>query len=81
MLSNDKRRESYKEIGFYIDVGLRFALTIIVCLFLGLWIDNKTGLKPVFTMIGAFFGAGAGFYTLYKNLMLHSRKKDERKEI
>ena len=80
MQNNKKRRESYREIGFYIDFGLRFAITIIVFLFLGLWIDNKTGLKPAFTLIGVFFGAGIGFYSLYKGLMLHSKKKDGKKE-
>lgn len=80
MLNNEKKRKAYKEAGYFIDIGLRFAISIIVFLFLGIWIDDKTGLKPAFTITGVFFGAGTGFYSLYKSLMLHSKKKDEGKK-
>lgn len=79
MLNNEKRKNPYKEAGYFIDIGLRFAISIIVFLFLGIWIDDKTGLQPAFTIIGVFFGAGTGFYSLYRSLISHSKKKDEEK--
>ena len=80
MQKSKERKAIYKETGFYIDIGFRFALTIVVFLFLGLWIDNKTGLKPVFLIIGVFFGAGTGFYSMYKSIMYHQKKEYERKK-
>jgi len=75
MDQKDKRKKIINEIGFYSDVGLRFAVAIIVFLFLGYWIDSKTGLEPIFTFIGVFFGASVGFYSLYRSLVSRINKK------
>lgn len=75
MDQKDKRKKIINEIGFYSDAGLRFAIAIVVFLFLGYWIDNKTGLEPIFTFIGVFFGASAGFYSLYRSLVSRINKK------
>lgn len=78
MNQNDKRKKLFNEIGFYTDLGLRFAVTIIVFLFLGYWIDGKTGLRPVLTIIFVFLGAFTGFYSLYKSLVSHLEKNEKK---
>jgi len=79
MDQKNNRKKIINELGFYSDVGLKYAITIIVFLFLGYWIDGKTGLKPTFTLIGVFFGASAGFYSLYRSLISHTNKNEKKK--
>lgn len=65
--------ELSKELGFYIDTGLRFGLSIVLCFLGGLWLDRKTGLTPLFMLCGIMFGAVAGFYNLYRSMMGHQK--------
>ena len=37
-------------------------------LWLGWWLDEKTGLSPLLLILGTFFGFGVGIYGLYKEL-------------
>lgn len=70
--------ELSRDLGFYIDIGLRFGLSIILCFLGGWWLDGKTGLSPLFMLFGIAFGAVAGFYNLYKSIIKH--QKDTHKE-
>ena len=53
----------------FAGVGLQFAAAIIVSLFAGQWLDRKLGTAPWLLIIGVFFGAAAGFHSLYRKLM------------
>ena len=66
---------AYAQAGAYITLGLQFAITILLCLFLGRWVDAKLDTTPLFLLVGTFFGAGAGLYNLYKGLVADQRKK------
>ena len=78
MSKSEKRKKILDEIGLYTDVGIRFAVTIIIFLFLGYWIDNRFGSKPVFIVLFVFLGASAGFYNLYRVLMTRLKKNNEK---
>jgi F0F1-type ATP synthase assembly protein I len=73
-----KVAQAYAQAGKYVNLGLQFAITILVCLFLGRWLDNHLGTSPGLLLVGTFFGAGAGFYNMYKALM--SLQEQERRE-
>ena len=60
----------------FAGVGLQFAASIIVCLFAGQWLDRKLGTAPWFLIVGVFFGAGAGFHSLYRKLMAAQARED-----
>jgi len=79
MNKKNDRKKIINEIGFYTDLGLRYAIAIIAFLGLGYFIDIKTGLKPTFTLIGVFFGASAGFYSLYRSLISHVNRNEKKK--
>ena len=49
------------EAGRYLGHGLTWALSTALFLFLGLLVDRWLGTMPLFTILGAFVGAGAGF--------------------
>ncbi len=72
------RKKLIDEFAFYSDKGLRFAVVIIVFLFLGNWLDNKFEIKPVFTLVCVFLGASAGFYSLYRSLVSDAKKKHKK---
>lgn len=61
--------------GEYAGAGLQFALTLVVFMFLGIWLDKRLGSSPWFVLICVFVGAAAGFYSIYRKLM-GSAKRD-----
>jgi F0F1-type ATP synthase assembly protein I len=63
--------------GQYTGYGLTFALSTLLFLMCGWWLDGKVGTEPLFLILGAFVGAGAGFYSLYYHLVIEPRERDE----
>ena len=62
------------EIARALSVGLTWALSTALFLYLGSLADGWLGTKPVFTLIGAFIGAAAGFCYVYSQLMGSSKR-------
>lgn len=60
----------------FLGHGLTWALSTALFLFLGWKLDGWLGTLPLFTILGAFVGAGAGFYSLYRHVVASSRKGD-----
>lgn len=63
--------------GQYMGHGLTLALATLLFLLVGWWLDSKLGTAPVLLILGAFVGAGAGFYRLYYYVVIQSRPKSE----
>lgn len=55
-----------KEVSYFGSIGLGFAFSIFIGLFLGLWLDKVFSASPVFTFIGFFFGVAAGYSSIIK---------------
>lgn len=53
----------------FAGIGIQFAASIILFLFVGQWLDRKLGTSPWLLMVGVFLGAGASFYSMYRKLM------------
>lgn len=71
-----------REVGPYLGLGLQLAVTIVVMVLIGDWLDNKFGYKYLFTLIFAFLGIGTGLYNMLKTiteLEKRNKKKDEQK--
>lgn len=64
-------------VGAYLGLGLTFALSALFFTWLGSLLDGRIGTTPAFTLLGAFIGAGAGFYNLVRSAM--DLQKDEKK--
>ena len=69
--------KSWKGIGSYSTVGLDFALSILVGLFGGRWLDRKFGTGGWLTIIGLGFGIAAGVRTLIQALKRANREAEE----
>ena len=55
--------------GQYAGIGIQFAASIILFLYVGKWLDGKLGTSPWLLIAGVFLGAGASFYSMYRKLM------------
>jgi F0F1-type ATP synthase assembly protein I len=63
--------------GRYAGLGIQFAASILLFLYLGQWLDKRFGTDPLFLYVGVFTGAGAAFYSMYRNLMADQKREDE----
>lgn len=58
----------------FAGLGAAFAVTILVGLFGGQWLDRRLGTAPILTIAGLFVAAAAAFYSMYRQLVLKQRK-------
>lgn len=76
----DRKRPPLAEGAEFLGHGLAWALSTLLFLLLGRFVDGWLGTTPIFTIIGAFIGAGAGFYSMYYNIVVKPRERDSRDE-
>ena len=50
-------------------IGLQFAVSILLFVYAGQWLDRRLGTGPIFLIIGVFLGAGGAVYSMYRKLM------------
>ena len=62
----------------YAGVGLQFAITLLVGLGIGNWANKRFG-TSFFVPIGVFLGAGAAFYSMYRQLMRNLERDESAK--
>jgi ATP synthase protein I len=76
-----KVSKGYADVGPYISAGTQYAASIVVCLFIGWWLDVKFGTSPWLVVVGIVLGAVSGFYNLYKTLISGGKQdQDKQKE-
>jgi F0F1-type ATP synthase assembly protein I len=56
------------ELGRHAQFGFQLAIATGLFLAAGWWLDGKAGTAPLFTILGALFGASAGFYSMIRSL-------------
>jgi F0F1-type ATP synthase assembly protein I len=71
------RSQLLRATGQFTGYGLTWALSVLLFLLGGWWLDGKLGTAPLFMILGAFVGGGAGFYSLYRHIVLDPRNRDE----
>ncbi len=72
----------WKSAGSYATVGLEFALSVLVGLFIGQWLDEKLGTGGWLTAVWLGFGIIAGARAVWRALQRANREAEdeERKE-
>lgn len=65
-------RSMWAAAGEFTGFGLTWALSVLLFLLGGWWVDGKLGTTPLLMIVGAFVGAGAGFYSLYRHVIASS---------
>lgn len=77
----DQEQESpWAAAGQHAGHGLTWALSVLLFLMGGWWLDGKLGTTPLLMIVGAFVGATAGFYSLYHHVVVVPRQRRERSE-
>ncbi len=69
-------RDVIRASGQYMGHGLAWALSVLLFLGGGAWLDTKLGTSPILLVIGSFVGAGAGFYSLYYHIVIEPRQRE-----
>jgi F0F1-type ATP synthase assembly protein I len=55
-----------QDAGPYLGLGIGLAVTVLLCLGAGHWLDGKLGTEPLFFLLGGLFGMAAAGYHFYK---------------
>lgn len=76
--SPTERQRVLRELGRYTGFGLTWALSVLLFLMIGYWLDGKLGTLPWLTIIGAFIGASGGFIKLVRDATgMATREREE----
>lgn len=68
------------QVGRHAGYGITIAASAALFAWVGTLLDDRLGTRPLFVILGAFLGFGAGFYNMYRHLVLESSKeRDEDK--
>jgi ATP synthase protein I len=62
--------------GAYLGVGLQFAVSIVLFVYLGQWLDRRFGTEPWLLLAGLLVGGGASFYSIYRKLMANLEREE-----
>ena len=82
-------KQDWKGVGSYGTVGLEVALSVVVGLFGGSWLDKKLGTAPWLTLLGVVYGVAAAARALYRAARratkeaedLDRREREERRKF
>ncbi len=67
---NENRRQSLNAMARYSGMGFQIAAAIILCLFLGKWLDGKFPMKfPLFTTVLTLLGVFLGVYLVFRDIL------------
>lgn len=69
-----RNRSTTPPTAAYAGAGLQLALTLVAFMFLGIWLDKRLGSSPWFVLICVFVGAAAGFYSIYRRLVVSNKR-------
>jgi len=62
----------------FIGVGWFIAISILLGVLGGLWLDNKLGTKPIMVIVGLLLGLVVAFYGVYRMLLPLMHNKQDR---
>ena len=62
----------------FAGIGVQFALTLLVFVAAGVWLDRRLGTSPWLLLICVFAGAGGGFYSMFRRVTAAQRRDAER---
>lgn len=82
MTDNKDRKAFYRELGKYSALGLEMAMSVIIGLAIGYYLDKWLGTTPWLTVIWIGLGFAAGVRSLYRAALRSEKdlEKDEEKK-
>lgn len=71
-------REIIKNFSLISQLGISMVVPILMCLFLGIWLDKTFGTEPLFLIIFIILGVLSSFRNMYV-LTMSTIEKDKKK--
>jgi hypothetical protein len=62
-----------QDAGPYLGLGIGLAVTVLLSLGAGYWLDGKLGTAPLFFLLGGVFGMAAAGYHFYRTTAARRR--------
>jgi ATP synthase protein I len=80
MSEKEDRRALYRELGRYSALGLEMAISVIIGLAVGYYLDKWLGTGPWLTVVWLGIGFAAGVRSLYRAALRSGKDLDEKDE-
>lgn len=61
-------------------IGLNFAVSAVIAMLFGAWLDGQFGWKPWGMLVGLFLGMAAGFRVMWQAMMKDSSEDENEEE-
>jgi F0F1-type ATP synthase assembly protein I len=74
------KRSGASQAGEVLGVGMQFAGSILLFLFAGRWLDGRLGTEPWLMIVGVMIGAAAGFFSMYRQLVIAPQRRQQKRE-
>ena len=71
--------DSLREVAPLVGLGMQFAVTIVLCVGIGYWVDSRYAFSPWGTLTGGVCGIAVGFYHFLRTVLSYN-KKDGKKD-
>ena len=78
--SEERQKRTLTQLGRYSGHGLTLGLSTALFAWLGSLADERLQTGPLFVLLGTFVGFSAGFYVMYRELVLEPRQDDSEAE-
>ena len=77
-MQNNEKKEIYKSISPFLNLGLQLAITIGIFVFAGWWIDVKFDTSPLWILILSFIGIFGSLYSFIRKAIDIDKKTNKK---
>jgi F0F1-type ATP synthase assembly protein I len=61
-------RRAFREVAPVLGLGMTLAVTVLVGLGAGYWLDERLSTRPIFLLLGGASGVGAAMYIVFRSM-------------
>lgn len=69
---------AFRAAGPYLTLGIQLALTVVVCFFIGRFLDQELSTSPWLMIAALFIGCAGGLIKFIQTVTALSRQEDDR---
>lgn len=91
MAPSDKKKETraikdggigtaLREYAPFLTLGFQLAAAVVIFFLIGVWLDDRLGTSPLFTLLGLLLGSAGGFIKFFRSVSELEKKKNLKKD-
>ena len=77
MADDEPKRSWGVQLGPFLTLGVQLAVTVLVCFFLGRWLDSVFNTAPWLMIIGLALGVTGGFINFFRTAIALGKEEDQ----